>query len=88
MLLQPLPIDDILPKLVDTLRTHNCLVLTAPAGAGKTTRVQPVTSDLASFWKNTYPIVRGELRRRYPKHAWPEDPYTAIAERKPTRKRP
>jgi len=32
-------------------------------------RPQQVTSYLASFWKNTYPIVRGELRRRYPKHA-------------------
>lgn len=46
-------------------------------------RPQQVTTDLASFWKNTYPIVRGELRRRYPKHSWPEDPYTAIAQRKP-----
>ena len=49
-------------------------------------RPQQVTSDLASFWKNTYPIVRGELRRRYPKHAWPENPYTATAERRPGRK--
>ena len=49
-------------------------------------RPQQVTTDLASFWKNTYPIVRGELRRRYPKHSWPEDPYTAIAEHRPKRK--
>ncbi|MEO5642638.1 MAG: ATP-dependent helicase HrpB [Bacteroidia bacterium] len=40
-----------------------------------------VTQDLQSFWKNTYPEVRKELRMRYPKHSWPEDPYTAIAVR-------
>lgn len=50
-------------------------------------RPQQVTSDLASFWQNTYSVVRGELRRRYPKHAWPEDPTTAAAEQKPQRKR-
>jgi ATP-dependent helicase HrpB len=37
-------------------------------------RPQQVTDDLASFWKNTYPQVRKELRARYPKHAWPEKP--------------
>jgi ATP-dependent helicase HrpB len=37
-------------------------------------RVQQITPDLASFWKNTYPTLRKELRARYPKHAWPEDP--------------
>ena len=40
-------------------------------------RPQQITDDLASFWANTYPEVRKELKRRYPKHAWPEDPLTA-----------
>jgi ATP-dependent helicase HrpB len=49
-------------------------------------RPQQVTDDLASFWKNTYPQVRKELRARYPKHAWPDDPLQATAERRPQRK--
>jgi ATP-dependent helicase HrpB len=49
-------------------------------------RPQQVTEDLASFWANTYPVVRKELRARYPKHAWPEDPLSAAAERRPRRK--
>jgi len=49
-------------------------------------RPQQVTDDLASFWANTYPQVRKELRARYPKHAWPEDPWTAAAESRPRRK--
>ena len=34
------------------------------------------TTDLAGFWQRLYPQVRRELGRRYPKHAWPEDPYS------------
>jgi ATP-dependent helicase HrpB len=49
-------------------------------------RPQQVTDDLASFWANTYPHVRKELRARYPKHAWPEDPWSATPERRPKRK--
>jgi ATP-dependent helicase HrpB len=45
-----------------------------------------VTQDLKSFWENTYQVVRKELRVRYPKHAWPEDPWTAEAVRGVKRK--
>lgn len=45
---------------------------------GPNHRPQQVTSDLASFWKTTYAEVRKELRRRYPKHAWPEDPLVPV----------
>lgn len=36
-----------------------------------------LTTDLESFWRGTYFEVRSELRRRYPKHSWPDDPLTA-----------
>jgi ATP-dependent helicase HrpB len=53
---------------------------------GPNYRPQQVTDDLASFWANTYPVIRKELRARYPKHAWPEDPLTAEAQTRPRRK--
>lgn len=46
-----------------------------------------LTSDLRSFWKETYYEVRKELRRRYPKHSWPDDPLEAEAVRGVKRKR-
>jgi ATP-dependent helicase HrpB len=45
-----------------------------------------LTSDLRSFWSNTYFEVRKELRRRYPKHAWPDNPLEAEAVRGVRRK--
>jgi ATP-dependent helicase HrpB len=49
-------------------------------------RPQQVTHDLRSFWENTYPQVRKELAGRYPKHAWPLDPWNAVPERRPRRR--
>ena len=45
-------------------------------------RPQQITDDLASFWANGYPIVKKELKRRYPKHSWPDDPTTALPGRR------
>ncbi|MCB2155678.1 ATP-dependent helicase HrpB [bacterium] len=46
---------------------------------GPNFRPVQITSDLANFWKSTYAEVRKELRARYPKHPWPEDPLSAQA---------
>lgn len=54
---------------------------------GPNRRPQQITEDLANFWKTTYEVVRKELRRRYPKHHWPEDPMSATATRNGLKKR-
>src|SRR4029453_17995819 len=45
-----------------------------------------MTRDLRSFWNRTYPEVRKELRGRYPRHPWPEDPWNAPATHRTNKK--
>jgi ATP-dependent RNA helicase HrpB len=62
--------------LADTPRINGTPVtfeLLSPAG-----RPVQVTRDLRSFWNGAYQEVRKELRARYPRHPWPEDPWTAV----------
>ena len=63
--------------LAETPRVNGIAVtfeLLAPNG-----RPVQITRDLRSFWNNGYQQIRKELRARYPKHPWPDDPWTAQA---------
>ena len=68
------------PRLVDG-KIPVMLHLLSPAR-----RPVQITKDLASFWANVYQEVRKELRGRYPKHHWPENPLTAPPTSKTKRK--
>ena len=69
-------------NMVEKGRTPLTLELLSPAD-----RPVQITRDLPGFWQGTWAEVRKDMAGRYPKHSWPEDPNTAEAQRRPTRKK-
>jgi len=64
------------PKILDG-RVALSIHLLSPAR-----RPLQITSDMAGFWKNSYPEIKKEMKGRYPKHPWPDNPFVAAPTRK------
>ena len=47
-----------------------------------------VTRDLSGFWNGTYALVKKDLKGRYPRHPWPDDPWNAVATPRTKKQKP